>query len=153
VTFERWIDRPGRDVRACVLSRPYVFASPFDGAPYVLLLVVVDPTVTAAERDAVSDQIVGSGCRYACATGHECSEWDTSIDMSYIATDAEFHPPRETFIMTTWHDGDPLGNVIDFAFDCTNFDDHVFTRFLVAFVGDDPSVRRECEALVRLRRT
>jgi len=151
MTFERWIDRPGRDVRACVLSRPYEFASPFGGEPFVLLLVVVDPTVTPAERDVVSDQIVGSGCRYVCATAHECSEWDDSVDMSDIARDPEFQPQPETFVMTSWHDGDPLADVVDFAFDCTNFAGNVFTRYLVAFVGDDPKAWGECQALVRRR--
>ncbi len=150
--FETWIDEPGRDVRAISLSRPWTFESPFGGEPFVLLLVVCDPNVTSDERVSVSDQIVRSGCRYVCAAGHECSQWDTSVDMSYIESHPGLDPPPETFIMTSWHEREPISETVDFALECTNFDAHEFTRYLVAFLGEDTPSRAEFESAMRTKR-
>jgi hypothetical protein len=150
VSVEVWLDRPGRRVLATTLSRPYEFASPFDGVPFVLLLVVVDPTVTNDERSAVSDQIIASGCRYVCAAGHDCSLWDDSVDWSLLGRH-DFNPPAAAHVMTSWHENEASDDTVDFALDCTSFEDMVFERWLVAFVGDDPAVRRDWQAAVRRR--
>lgn len=146
MTFERWIDRPGRDVRAVTLTRPYAFASPFGGEPYVLLLVVVDPTVTTAERNAVCDAVVTSGCRYVCCAGRDAELWHDVLDETCVG-DGE----SPVFLMTTWHDRDPMIETISFFLADTRDERRTLERYLVAFVGADPKLRCECEALVRRR--
>ena len=147
-----WIDDVTRRVFARVLSRPHAFESPFAGESSALLLVVCDETATAAERKALSDEFVRSGCRWVLAAGHECSKWDTEVDMSCLATDPEFNPPDSKFIMTTWHDDEPRADVVDFMFDCATLAGAPFERFLVAFVGDDVSARAACRDRVGHRR-
>ena len=92
--FDLWFDR---------IDRPYSFTSPFSGKDFVLMMVVADPSVTETERADFSDQIIQAGCRYAVCAGHDCSRWDDSIDLAYIATHPNFCPPDERFVMTTWH--------------------------------------------------
>jgi hypothetical protein len=150
-TFERWIDRPGRDVRACVLRRPYAFESPFGHEPFALLVVICDETVTPAEQWGLSQQIVRSGCRYVCAAGHECGTWDDSVDWA----DLEQHGFRllepEELIMTAWHARESPHEIVDFLLDDTCLAGRPFGRYLVAFVGDDARLRGEYAALVRAR--
>lgn len=147
--FEAWIDRPGRDVRAAVLTRPYEFRSPFAGEPFVLLLVVCDPLVTDAEQTAICHGIVRSGCRWVCCAGHDGSAWDDAVDWSDLAMH-DFKPP-DAGVMTTWHDRDTPAEIVDFLVDDTRLDGTPARRYVVAFVGDDPRLRMEYEAAVRSR--
>ena len=110
------------------LARPFPFVAPFPGEPYVCILFIQDPGITAAEQAELSDQIVRSGCRYAVCTGHICSSWDDSIDMAYLATEVDFQPRDETFVMTSWHDEEPLEGVIFFGLFNTGFDDYAFSK-------------------------
>lgn len=147
--FTSWIDRPGRDVRAALLTRPYEFRSPFAGEPFVLLLLVCDPLVTDAEQTAICDAIVRSGCRWVCCAGHDGSAWDDAVDWSDLSVH-DFKGP-ETGLMTTWHDRDTPAEIADFLFDSTDVDGDPPQRFLVAFVGNDPRLRGEYETVVRSR--
>ncbi len=94
----------GRDIRFECLERPFEFCSPFEGEDFVLLLFVKDTTITPAEQASLSNQMIRQGCRYAVCAGHHCSTWDDSIDMAFLGTDANFNPPDERFVMTTWHE-------------------------------------------------
>jgi hypothetical protein len=126
--FEVWLSR---------IDRPFSFSTPFGGQDFALLLVVADPAVTSPERDAISTEIIASGCRYAVCTGHECSKWDDSIDYAFLCTSPDFSPPHERFVMTTWHDKEPLEDVVLFFRCGTAFEDFVPSRFLVSLVGGE----------------
>lgn len=125
------------------LQRPFRFESPFDGGDFALMLVTNDPTVTAEERSALCDEVIGQGCRYAVCAGHQCSVWHDDIDMTYLATDSNFNPPNERFVMTTWHEHEPLGEVVEFFLLTTSFDSFRPTKFLIVFVGANPAAEEE----------
>ncbi|MCW5556848.1 MAG: hypothetical protein KIT22_03265 [Verrucomicrobiae bacterium] len=108
-----------------------------------------DETITEAEQAAISEQLVLTGCRYAACAGHECSSWDTSVDMAYLATDKHFSPPDETFVMTSWHERRSVKDVMLFGLMCTNFDDHEFTRYLVLSIGPRAGLRDEVQGGIR----
>lgn len=80
-----------------------------------MLLVVLADDVEPAARDSISEAIVASGARYVSCWGHECSAWDTSIDLAYIATDSDFNPPENRFVVTTWHEDETLEEAFDFV--------------------------------------
>lgn len=140
-----------RDVRTCVFTPPYAFSSPHAGEPFALLLVICDPAVEATERQEFCNQLVRSGCRYVLCAGLDTETWHDSVDDAYMATDPDFNPPLETHIMTTWHDDEPLADVVDFMFDHAICDGSMLKRHLIAFVGDDPLARIECESQVKRR--
>ncbi|MGH9949707.1 MAG: DUF7684 family protein [Pyrinomonadaceae bacterium] len=117
------------------IFRPDDFFSPFKGAEYVVLLVVIRNDVTNDEQKNLSELLVATGCRCAVCFGYECSSWDDSIDYASILSDPNFEPPEERFIMTTWHDYETIEDVVEFFRLNTVFDDFVPERFLVLFFG------------------
>ena len=133
------------------LERPYSLNSPFGNEDYVTLLVVNDTTITPNEQAHTSDQLVGSSCRYAVCTGHQCSSWDDSIDMAFIESDPNFDPPDERFVMTTWHEDEPIEDLVEYLRWSTVFDDFVPKNFLVLFLGESPHLqKRALEAALHL---
>jgi hypothetical protein len=151
VTFERWIDRPGRDVRARVLTRPYEFASPFGGEPFALLLVLCDPTITNAERDSLCEAIVASACRHVLCSGPDCETWHDVIDETIVGPNPDLDAPISE-LMTSWQlNRWTLADAVGIVFDYRISGVGECERYLVAFVGDDSSVRAQYETLVRQR--
>lgn len=125
----------GRELWARRLTRPYDFESPCGGEDFVMLLAVFDDAIEPTEQGALSDTFVAQGCRYAVCYGHECSTWDDSIDMSFIATDPDYSPPHDRFVMTTWHDDEPIADVAEFFVRNTSFDNFEAVRFVLVALG------------------
>jgi len=144
--MKRIARKEGKDVWLDVQARPYRVIAPVEGRVFVCALFVADPTITDAERAEISSQIVAAGCRYAVCAGLKCSEWDDSIDFAHLETDPNFDPPDETFVMTTWHEGESVAEVLEFALMWTNFDDNVFEHLLVLVLGQDARLHSEIAA-------
>ncbi len=136
------------DVRLMTLRPPYRFESPFDGQGYVLLLHSDDPNIPAEVRSSLADQIVATGCRYACCSGVGCSSWHDAVDFAFIATDPNYQPPDERFVMTTWHERESLSDVVWFALNNTSFDDFVAERFLIVLLSPAGGREQEVRAAV-----
>ena len=134
---------PDYDVWLDSVDRPFKFHSPFSGDDFVVMLVVNDITITEGERAALSTDIVRQGCRYAVSTGHGCSNWDDALDWAFLETDPSFNPPDDRFVMTTWHENDPLEEVVRFFRWNTAFDDFTPKNFIVIFLGQDPLIEAE----------
>ena len=133
--MEHFFSDGSRNAWAASLARPFVFKSPCDGEDFALLLVAFDESITADEQSGLSDELVKRGCRYAVCAGSDCSSWDDSIDMAYLATDPGYAPPDDRFVMTTWHDDEPLGDVAEFFVRNTSFDRFEAKHFLVVCLG------------------
>jgi hypothetical protein len=129
-------------------DRPFSFSTPFSGQDFALLLVVADRAITDDERDAVSKEVVRQGCRYAVCTGHQCSKWDDSIDLAYLATNPDFSPPDEQFVMTTWHEGEPLEDVAHFFRWNTVFDDFIPQHYLILILGGDAGTAQQVRSSI-----
>jgi len=136
------------DVRLMTLRPPYQFESPFGGEGFVLLLHSDDRQVPTEEQAALAEQIVASGCRYVCCSGIACSNWHDAVDLAFIATDPNYHPPDERFIMTTWHERESVSDVAWFALHSTSFNDFVAERFLFVLLSPEPSRAEEFVAAV-----
>jgi hypothetical protein len=134
------------DVRLIVLRPPYRFQSPFDGQAFVLVLHSDDPHVDEEMRRQAAEQIVASGCRYACCAGADCSRWHDAIDLAQTVADLE--PRDERLIMTTWHESESLSEVVWFAFNCTAYDHFCPERFLIVLLRPVPSREDEATAAV-----
>lgn len=137
-----------REVWSANLARPYEFASPFGTRDFVVLLAVLDESITTEDRSRVSDQLVRQGCRYAVCWGHACTLWDDSIDWSFLELH-DYEVPDERFVMTTWHENDSIEEVAEFFVFNTSVDEARAVRYALVCLGADAATyRRFQQALV-----
>jgi hypothetical protein len=129
------------NVSVLQLRRPYEFISPFGGAAFAALLLVLDPAVTKEEQTALSEQLVAQACRYAVCAGFDCSSWDDAIDWASVMTEVE-ERPSHGFVMTTWHTDEPLEEVVAFFRNCVSVDDQPPAHRVAILVGEDEARQR-----------
>lgn len=86
-----------------------VFSEPFRA------VIVAETEVSAEWMSAVSEWLVMSGCLYAMSQGPQASQWDTAIDLANLKAHDFGDIPEHKFVMTTWHDDDPLEEVFWFC--------------------------------------
>lgn len=78
-------------------------------------VVIIDQSVASEWQEEVSSWLVRSGCLYMMAWGKDCSSWDDSVDLANLK-DFNFEEiPDEKFVMTTWHNNEPLEEVFWFS--------------------------------------
>jgi hypothetical protein len=105
----------------CAMADPiYVHLRPDQAPPPLAVgpfkaVVIIEEPVTAEWRDDVSDWLVESGCLYMMAWGDECSLWDDSVDFANLREFDFGDIPDDRSVMTTWHEREPLAEVLWFA--------------------------------------
>ena len=117
--------------------------SPFGGEEYALLLLDATDGATREEYELASSSIQASGCRYAVCAGEHGSQWDDAIDMSAITVEIEQPENPPPFVMTTWHDGEPLSEVAFHLSECTSFDEFTSRNLMAVQFGGDASTWRD----------
>lgn len=78
-------------------------------------VIVVNTEVIYDWQKPVSDWVVGSGSLYMMAWGPGCSSWDDSFDWANLDQFWDDPIPDDQFIVTTWHDDEPLEEVFWFS--------------------------------------
>jgi hypothetical protein len=91
---------------------------PYDGGRPFRAIVVVEDAVEPEWQSVASKWLVDSGCVYMLAWGQRCSSWDTSVDLANLAAFDYGQIPEDRFVMTTWHEDEPLSEVFWFAKNC-----------------------------------
>ena len=86
-----------------------------------------------------------------CA-GYECSSWDDWIDVAYLETSPDYDPPDSTFVMTTWHEEETLGDVAEFFATSARFEGFEPTRLLVVCLGGDDASFEHVRDVARAQR-
>jgi hypothetical protein len=129
------------------IRRPFNFESPAQGEVFAALLLVVDPTVTSEEKLLLAGQLVRQGCRYAVCAGLDSSTWDDAIDHAGVIADLE-DAPSFGFVMTTWHEGEALDDVVEFFFTHAMIDDAEPIHRLAILIGEDEIRLRELQEAV-----
>lgn len=81
-------------------------------------LVIAEQAVSTDWQEAVSDWIVKSGCLYLMAWSINCENWHHSVDYAYLARHDFGEVADDCFMMTTWHDDEPLSEVFWFGLAC-----------------------------------
>jgi hypothetical protein len=74
-------------------------------------VVIVEENVSSEWQEKISGWLVRSGCLYMMAWGIDCSSWDDSVDYANINDWSPKKIPENSFVMTTWHEDDPLDEV------------------------------------------
>lgn len=108
------------------------FRSPF-AEDYALLLVIASPLVSVAQRHKITSVIVDSRCQYALTFGHDCEVWHDVIDETCVGDGTG----DERFLMTSWHDDEPIEDVIDFLWRNTSYEEFASERLAVVIIGHD----------------
>ena len=78
-------------------------------------VVIIDLEVTPEWQQKVSEWLCHSGCLYMMAWGNDCSSWDDSVDHANLKDFDYGEMPEDKFVMTTWHDDEPLEEVFWFS--------------------------------------
>lgn len=127
------------------LARPYSFTSPVPGKEYAAWIVSNDTSITGDEFMSIARQLVGSGCRYAIASGHESSLWDEAVDYAYLET-CNYEPRDEGFVMTAWEEEDSMEDIAHGFVWCTRFDEWEPKEWVIVAVGHGPDGPAAVEA-------
>ncbi len=136
-----------RRVWLVTLQQDEPFKSPCPGEEFAALVAVYDSTVTHDNRNQISDALIEQGCRYGVCFGYECSLWDDALDWAFMVSDPDCNPPDDRFVMTSWHEDEPLEDVIFFFLQATACGDFTPQNFIVLMIGDGPA--EEIAAAVR----
>lgn len=107
------------------------------------VIVLIEQEVEPVWQDEVSRWIVEAGCQYMMAWGQECSKWDDSVDWANLEM-FDYDVPDEQFVMTTWHEDEPLHEVFFFARMCAC---HPTTALPTLTILDIRSESREASIL------
>jgi len=105
---------------------------------YALLLVIASPRVSGEQRDRITSDIVRSRCRYALTFGHDCERWHDGIDETCVGDGTA----GGRFLMTTWHDDEPIEEVVDFLWYNTACEDFEPERLAVVLIGADDELEK-----------
>jgi hypothetical protein len=130
------------------LTVPSDFVVPFTGESYVAL-IWGNISFHANERQEVAKALIDSGCRYVVCGGQDCEAWHDETDMVWAMLSVELGQGLEMpAVMTSWHNNESEEDVVYFAFNLTNFDEHEFNKYLVLMIGSDHSEERRIEELI-----
>ncbi len=84
-------------------------------APFKAIVAIDDETIGDLRRAEMSEWLVESGCLYMMAWGAQCSDWDDSVDTANLEAHDFGEIPDKDFVMTTWHESEPLREVFEFS--------------------------------------
>ena len=78
-------------------------------------IIIIEEHVAENWQTEVSEWLVSSGCLYTMAWGKNCSSWDDSVDYANLEEFDFGEIPKEKFVLTTWHENEPLKEVFHFS--------------------------------------
>ncbi len=87
----------------------------YDGSRPFCAVVAAEIVVDSGWRRRLCAWLVDLGCVYALTHGPECAEWHDAIDDAILAKHDFTSVPANEHVMTTWHDDEPLSEVLWFA--------------------------------------
>ena len=87
--------------------------------PFAAVLVI-EAAVVPEWQNRASRWLVDSGCLYMMAWGQDCSSWDHSVDDANLSAFDYGEIPDEAWVVTTWHNEEPLDEVFWFASHCAH---------------------------------
>lgn len=93
-----------------------------EARPYRAFLIA-EQSVAQAWRNEVASWLVKSGCLYFIAWGVDCEAWHDTVDWTNLEAFDFGDIPDDRFVMTTWHDKEPLSEALWFAGNCASHPD------------------------------
>ena len=81
-------------------------------------VLIAEQAVDDAWRHEVATWLVEGGCLYFVAWGESCEAWHDSVDWAVLERFDFGDIPDDRFVMTTWHENEPLSEALWFAGNC-----------------------------------
>ena len=107
-----------------------------DLKPFKAIVVIEDhPSLEWQHR--TSEWLVDSGCLYMMAWGDDCGSWDESVDWANLEIFDFGDIPDEEFVMTTWHENEPLQEVFWYAKEVAHHPTVKLDNILILHIGAD----------------
>ena len=102
------------------MALEYLHLSPGDPPPAIdfrpyRAVLVADEAVSQDWQNEVCSRLLGSGCLYFIACGVACETWHDTMDWTVLESFDFSEIPDDRFVMTTWHDKEPLSEALWFA--------------------------------------
>ena len=98
--------------------------------------IVADIPVSNSRQNEIANWLYSSGCRYASTWGVDCSIWHDAMDWAEIAVWPNDVPDNK-FMMTTWHEDEPLDEMFWFIGNAARtYDDKALDHILILNIGD-----------------
>lgn len=107
-------------------------------------VVVIEDDVTEKWQAEVSRWLVATGCLYMMAWGKQSETWDCSVDIANI----DYHGPNisdDDFVMTTWHDNEPLSEVFWFCKNMAFHEKHELGTVILHISSENKEVKFKVE--------
>jgi hypothetical protein len=79
------------------------------------VVLVAEITTSQAYKETIAKELAQGNCLYFMAWGSESEAWHDAVDMANIEQFDFLDIPQERFIMTTWHEDEPLSEVLCFC--------------------------------------
>jgi hypothetical protein len=111
-------------------------------------VLISEEEATEEWRRTVSEWLVRSGCLYFSAWGVDCAHWHDDVDFALLDAFDFGEIPDDDFIMTTWHENEPLAEVLWFAGFCAF---HPTVELPHTLIVDVSSTERRSEILEAYR--
>ncbi|RYF31484.1 MAG: hypothetical protein EOO38_31570 [Cytophagaceae bacterium] len=124
------------------MTLDYLHLSPGDTPSHAVInpyraVLIADEDVSQEWRNEVASWLVESGCLYFIAWGVACEAWHDTVDWTVLEAFNFNDIPDDRFVMTTWHDKEPLSEALWFAGHAASHPDIDLTRTLLVHVARD----------------
>ncbi|HAF41382.1 MAG TPA: hypothetical protein DCG90_06380 [Sphingobium sp.] len=131
----------------------YLHVSPDQPMPHIKArpdraILIAERPVSQAWRDDVAAWLVSSGCLYFVTWGEACEGWHDAVDWAALKAFDFGEIPDDKFVMTTWHNKEPLSETLWFAGNCASHPDVDLTETVIVHVS---AVERRAEILALYR--
>ena len=87
----------------------------------------------------------------AAAWGPGTTSWDDAIDDSAIIGQIEGWLPKDLFILTTWHDDEPLAETVDFLATNIKYEDAPIDKLLILNMGNTSAKPGDVAQMLKAR--
>ena len=130
---------------------------PTDGEPFVCA-VIARRSLTADDRYAIAEAMIGAGCLAMSAWGEDATLWDDSFDWVCVMGVIEKRWTDEFVVMTSWWDGLRMDEFLHWAhrFERPYEDEAIVDHLHIVEFGDEdrwPVYRAILDALPNLTRS
>lgn len=124
------------------MENRYIHVSPGQRPPRLAFCpfrtIIVSEVETLQEwRDDLAKWLVESGCLYVVAWGVECEKWHDTVDWTVLEAYDFGDIPDNKFVMTTWHNKEPLSEALWFAGQCAFHPDIELDETLILHIADE----------------
>lgn len=107
--------------------------------------MIAELATSQSSRNDIASWIVQSGYLYFIAWCIECEAWHDTIDWTVLAGFNFGDIPDDKFVMTTWHDKEPLAEALWFAGHSASHPDIDLEETVIVHVAQE----EQCTATLR----